>query len=74
VGLAGASPEIPPVIGEVVEGDPAAAAGLQSGDRVLSVDGVALETWLDLVHAVRNAPDVALNLESSAMGGSSRSA
>lgn len=62
VGLAGASPEIPPVIGEVVEGDPAATAGLMAGDRVLAVDGVALDVWLDLVHAVRDAPDVALNL------------
>jgi regulator of sigma E protease len=62
VGLAGASPEIPPVIGEVVEGDPAATAGLMAGDRILAVDGVALDVWLDLVHAVRDAPDVALNL------------
>jgi len=63
VGLAGASPEIPPVIGKVMEGDPAAAAGLKAGDRVLSVDGVVLESWLDLVHAVRGAPDVELNLD-----------
>jgi regulator of sigma E protease len=31
-----------PVIGKVIDGGPAAAAGLRSGDRVLSVDGRAL--------------------------------
>jgi regulator of sigma E protease len=63
MGLQGASPAIPPVIGEVVAGQPAAAAGLEAGDRILFADGIALESWSDLVRAVRNAPDVALNLQ-----------
>lgn len=63
IGLSGASPEIPPVIGALVADEPAAVAGLQAGDRVLSVDGVVMETWLDFVQAVRDAPDDALALE-----------
>jgi len=34
-----------PVIGELSQGYPAAAAGLKTGDRVLKLDGVAVETW-----------------------------
>ncbi|MBI3083681.1 MAG: site-2 protease family protein, partial [Candidatus Omnitrophica bacterium] len=32
-------PELLPVVGKVLEDTPAQAAGLQSGDRILSVDG-----------------------------------
>ncbi|HSH43650.1 MAG TPA: RIP metalloprotease RseP [Arenicellales bacterium] len=53
VGLYGYVPEIPPVVGAVQEGSPAEAAGLQTGDRILSVDGGRLEDWRDLVNAVR---------------------
>jgi regulator of sigma E protease len=34
-----------PVIGRVVEGSPAATAGLQVGDRVLTVNGRSVDTW-----------------------------
>ncbi|MGB5736111.1 MAG: RIP metalloprotease RseP [Thiohalocapsa sp.] len=63
IGLDSASPEIPPVIGELVPGEPAASSGLSPGDRVLSVDGVGVETWLDLVKAVRDAPETELRLD-----------
>jgi len=62
VGLQSASPDIPPVIGELVPEQPAAMAGLLTGDRVLAVDGVAVKTWLDLVEAVRDAPETELRL------------
>jgi regulator of sigma E protease len=37
----------PAVIGSVAEGSPAALAGVQVGDRVLSVDGRPVPTWND---------------------------
>jgi len=37
------------VVGEVVEGSSAAAAGLQAGQRLLSVGGLELETFTELV-------------------------
>jgi len=37
-----------PVIGEVVPNSPAAAAGLQSGDRVIQVGPVSNPTWQDI--------------------------
>ena len=36
------------VVGEVLAGKPAARAGLESGDKVLSVDGVKVTTWDDM--------------------------
>ncbi|MBU1700383.1 MAG: RIP metalloprotease RseP [Candidatus Eisenbacteria bacterium] len=45
-----------PVIAEVLEGYPAAAAGLQSGDRVLEVNGSPIFTWTELGDRLRNDP------------------
>jgi regulator of sigma E protease len=36
------------VIGEVQPGSPAAAAGLEPGDQILSIDGETLASWQDL--------------------------
>jgi regulator of sigma E protease len=38
----------PPVVGRIAEGSPAAAAGLRTGDRVLTVNGRAVPTWMAL--------------------------
>jgi regulator of sigma E protease len=56
VGLLGSRPQLPPVVDEVVPGQPAAAAGLQSGDRITAIDGQAIDHWQALVQAVRAAP------------------
>jgi len=45
-------PVWPPAIGRVAEGTPAAAAGLQTGDRIVSVDGRSVKYWEDLERAV----------------------
>jgi len=46
------SPVPLPVIGDVSPDMPAAAAGMESGDRVLSIDGEAVETWEDLARLI----------------------
>jgi regulator of sigma E protease len=43
---------LPPVIDSVVAGDPAAKAGIQSGDSIISVNGHALHAWPDMVSEV----------------------
>lgn len=36
-------------IGEVIEGSPAAEAGIVAGDKILQIDNVEVDTWTDLV-------------------------
>ncbi|MBT3014353.1 MAG: sigma E protease regulator RseP [Candidatus Thiodiazotropha sp. (ex Clathrolucina costata)] len=56
-------PTLPPVIGEVLDGEPAALAGLKSGDRIVTVDGVDVVDWSDWVNYVRKRPGQNLDLE-----------
>lgn len=42
------------VVGDVVPKGPAAKAGLQAGDRFVSVDGVKTSTWFDVTVNVRD--------------------
>jgi regulator of sigma E protease len=42
----------PPVVGELMPGSPAAAAGLQVGDRITSIDGRAMARFEDIPMAV----------------------
>lgn len=43
------------VIGSVLEGYPAQAAGVQEGDRILAVDGKGVEHWLDMAKEIYQA-------------------
>ncbi|MDN3525195.1 sigma E protease regulator RseP [Halomonas sabkhae] len=56
-------PSVPPVIDRLAEGEPAAAAGLQNGDRVLTVDGQAVDSWNVFVERVQARPGETLELE-----------
>ena len=50
-----------PAVGDVQQGSPAARAGLQKGDLVLSMDGVAVSSWTalsDRISASNGAPIV----------------
>jgi regulator of sigma E protease len=49
-------PEIPAVIGGVLDGEPAAAAGFMAGDRVLETDGVAIDDWAHWVRTIQANP------------------
>ena len=55
-------PDVPPVLGEIVSGDPADRAGLQTGDRVVAVDGQPVADWFALVEEIRAAPGQTLEL------------
>lgn len=57
------TPPIVPVVGEVVADGPAAAAGIEAGDRILRADGVDMSTWMDWVDYVKARPGQAITLD-----------
>lgn len=50
------------VVGGVEPGTPAAAAGLQEGDRIVAIGGEAVNDWDDLVEKISAAPNTTLEL------------
>lgn len=56
---------IPPVVGEVIAGSVAESAGLESGDRIVSVDGYAVRGFEDFQRLVATSPQrpVSIDLE-----------
>ncbi|KHO65700.1 sigma E protease regulator RseP [Pseudomonas flexibilis] len=57
LGLQPWRPAVPAVLAHIDPSGPAQAAGLRTGDRLLSLDGVALRDWQDLVERVRARAD-----------------
>lgn len=55
-------PAIPAVLGEISPDGRAYMAGLQPGDRILSVDGEPVTDWFSLVEFIRSAPKQPLTL------------
>jgi regulator of sigma E protease len=55
-------PDMPPVIGQVVKGRPAAKAGLQTGDTVLALDGQPVREWYDMVGLLESRSGEALTV------------
>jgi len=62
LGLRPWSPPIPPVLKDVQEGMPAAQAGLQVDDLILTADGVEITDWQQWVEYVRQRPGVEIQL------------
>jgi regulator of sigma E protease len=54
--------DAPAVLGRVVDGGPAHAAGLRPGDRVVAVNGQPVAAWQQLTRAVRRHPGETLAL------------
>lgn len=57
--LAGLRPPLAPVIGHVIEGDPADKAGLRNGDSVLTYNGEPIHSWYHFADEISNHGDTA---------------
>ena len=53
LGLTPYTPAVPAIIGELTAGEAAERAGLRVGDRVLTADGEAIDSWSSFVTFVR---------------------
>lgn len=63
VAIAGMPYTRDPVVGELLPGSPAAAAGLLPGDRVEQVDGQPLGSFQDMVRAIHGHPGETVALD-----------
>jgi len=62
------APSNQPVIGEIAAGFPAEQAGIKEGDRILSVDGIKVGTWVEMSDAIHKFPDKKIIIEYEAKG------
>ncbi len=56
IGLRPWRPVIAPVVGQIMAGSAAARAGLEPGDRFVSLGGDVIASWVELVERVRASP------------------
>jgi len=55
--------EAPPLVTSVIQNSPAAKAGLQTGDHVVSIDGQRIHTWSQMTGIVKESPNRQLQIE-----------
>jgi regulator of sigma E protease len=61
--LAFGRPFTPPVVGSVIDGMPAAAAGIQAGDRIVAINGARVDRFEDIQRVVLLNLDQELRIE-----------
>jgi len=54
IGLGG-PPALSPVIGEVLDPSPALSAGLLKDDKIVTINGVDIQTWAQMSEAIKNS-------------------
>ncbi|MDR5897750.1 RIP metalloprotease RseP [Halomonas vilamensis] len=62
LGITPWQPDFPAVLGQVMDGEAAHAAGLRSGDRIVAVNGEAVDDWMTFVNIVRGNAGEALDV------------
>ena len=62
LGIVPFAPEVPAVIGQLVEGGAASLAGLEDGDKIISANGQPVEDWMHWVDIIRANPEQVINV------------
>ncbi len=62
LGLTPWTPTLKPIIGKVIENSPAQAAGLQTGDLIISADKEFMNDWVQWVKFIKSRPDKSIQL------------
>ncbi len=60
-GWLGALPRFAPIVAALLEDSPAAASGLEPGDRFVAVDGIPIEHWAQLTEVVIRSAGIPLD-------------
>lgn len=63
IGFMPYQPVIAPVVGEIVKNSPAERQGLQTGDKILTVNQNPINNWLEFSKIVRENPENMLNVQ-----------
>jgi len=69
LGISPERPQLPPVVDQVLAGEPAEAAGLRSGDLIQRVDGQPVADWQAFANYVRERADQPIQVVVSRAGG-----
>jgi regulator of sigma E protease len=56
-------PKLPALVGEVMPGSPAEKAGLQFGDKIISINGAPVAVWADVRQALAARPEMATEVK-----------
>lgn len=51
-----------PVVGKILPGKPAEAAGLVAGDRIVQVNETEIQTWAELTEMIYNSPGIPMQV------------
>lgn len=62
IGLVPDYPQLLPIVGEVIPGGSTERAGLQVGDRIVSADGIPMDSWFKWVEYLQQRPDQTISL------------
>ncbi|MFT6030905.1 MAG: regulator of sigma E protease [Oleiphilaceae bacterium] len=63
LGITPYKPEIPAILGRVLEDSPAYRGGLKAGDKIISAGGQRIDTWFDLVDVIKVSPEKNIQIE-----------
>jgi regulator of sigma E protease len=51
------------VVGEVIAGNPAAEAGMITGDKIIAVEGIKIDNWQQLVNEISDKPNQTIGID-----------